>query len=302
VGYFLNAKWKAWRFDRNYNRWTQAWEVGDAGRLESPFWSYRMACLAGDRAILSFPNRISCVDLEGKEIWSLGTELARWNQYVPVSGNIALITCYMNSRMLQAVDIRDGLPYGPQELPVYIQAPPVPTDDGFMVMSSGGGIWAFSGSSPPKPEIVMPKTFSVPKAWKGFPLRLGVKNTGGSRMAFDLSVDGESVAKMARCMPGETVTFTLELADLEGDFKVTAEAVGDGVRDSRICHVTVVDRLPDQGDVNLDGRTDLADALTIVANFGKNACGKPWEISQRCDMNGDGKVTVLDLAVWGSRR
>ncbi len=299
VGYRPNSRWFAWKLDRRYNRWEKVWEIDDSAKVESPFWSFRHATMLEDRIIFATPNKIVCVDYAGKEIWSHDSELARWNQYVPVSGNVALVTCYTKSKVLQAYDVRDGLPYDPIELPVYIQAPPVPTDDGFMVMTTGGGLWAFKSSQPPKPEIEMAKSIKIYKGWTDYEFGFGVKNVGGSRMTFETKANDLVLASMKRCNPNETVSFRFTLSQFKPDLKVTVEVDGDGGRESSICYVTVTDTEPDRLDVNLDGRIDFADAFIVLMNIGKAATGKPWEISRRCDVDGDGAVTILDFACFG---
>jgi outer membrane protein assembly factor BamB len=303
IGYYLSAKWIAWRYDRLYNRWEKAWEVNDDTKQPSPFWSYRHATVLSDRIILTMPKKLVCIDYQGRQLWAFESPLCQWNQTVPVAGNVALLSRYVGSRTLQAIDVRDGFAYEPQEMSVVFQAPPVPVDDGFMVTTTGAGLWVFSSALPPKPKIIVNDIIKVPKKWNAFPLTIGVKNIGGSRLTFKLEVDGKKISKeLERCNPGQTVRFRHLLSNPKDGAAAAMIASGDVGNASLACYIERTDTEPDRRDVNLDGEIDSLDACFIFAGLGKEAAGDPWMISRRCDVNGDGKVDLADLAIVGGKK
>lgn len=300
VAYYLNACWKAWRFDRRYNRWDKAWTVEDKSKQPSPFWSYRHANITGDRIILSMPKKLVCVDLQGKTLWEYESPICQWNQSVPVAGNVALLTCFVHSRMLQPIDIRDGLLYDQWEMPVFPMAPPVPTVSGFMVVSTGASLWEFSSAAPPKASISANQLITIYKDWAGFEFPVNVKNVGGSRMTFTAkSEEAEIDGTMTRCNPGSSKKYKTKLKRMAPQQRVSFVVDGDGGMDSITVYITASDTLPDPRDVNLDGKIDNLDVLEVLLRLGRKASGKPWELSQRSDVNGDGMVGLADLIIVG---
>lgn len=300
VGYYLNASWKAWRYDRRYNRWEKAWTIEDKNKQPSPFWSYRHASTAGQRFILSMPMKLACVDLSGKTIWEYQSPLCQWNQSVPVAGNVALLTCFVHSRMLQPIDVRDGLVYQPQELPVFPMAPPVPTVSGFMIVSTGASLWEFSSAKPPKAKILANQLMTICKDWDGFEFPVKVENIGGSRMSFIVkSQEADIDGKLTRCNPGSTVTFKARIKKMVPQQRVSFVVEGDGGTDSITVYIKAEDNPPDPRDVNLDGKIDNLDVLEVLVRIGMKVAGKPWELSRRCDANSDGIIGFVDLIIVG---
>ena len=300
VGYYLNASWKAWRYDRRYNRWEKAWTIEDKNKQPSPFWSYRHASTAGQRFILSMPMKLACVDLQGKIIWEHESPLCQWNQSVPVAGNVALLTCFVHSRMLQPIDVRDGLVYKPQELPVFPMAPPVPTISGFMIVSTGASLWEFSSAKPPKAKISANQLITICKDWTGFEFSVRVENIGGSRMSFSVkSEEAEIEGAMTRCNPGSSKKFKAKIKRMAPQQRVSFVADGDGGTDSITVYIKAQDNPPDPRDVNLDGSVDNMDVLEIILRMGMKPDGKPWELSRRSDVNSDEIVGLADLIIVG---
>lgn len=297
VGYYLNAKYMAWRFNSLYNRWEKAWEYVDKTAQQSPFQSYRHPTIVGDRVILSLPKKIVCVDLDGKELWSHESPLCRWNQMVPVAGNVVLITTFSHGQDMQALDIRDGLPYDAQKLPVFLQTPPTPTDDGFIALSTGASLWSFSSANPPKPSIIHPYKLVISKEWADFSFNVQVKNVGGSRMTFSLaSEDAILDSTMKRCDPARSVGFSVQPLKFSPDGKITFQVDGDGGYDSAITYISAIDGQPDRRDVNLDGRVDVVDFVAVLGMIGKEPSGKIWNFARRCDFDDSGKIDAVDLA------
>lgn len=303
VAYYLNACWKAWKFDRRYNRWEKTWTVEDKSSQPSPFWSYRHATITGDRIILTLPKKIVCVDYAGKTIWEREFPQCQWNQSVPVGGNVALLSSFVKSRILQPIDVRDGEPYPEMELPLYPMASPVPTQDGFMFVSSGASLWEFTSAAPPKAKITVNPSIRISTDWVDFDFPVSVSNTGGSRMTFTVSSDQAKLDKgVKRCNPGSKFVFRASITKMNDLQRISFVTDGDGGKAWATTYISASDTPPDRRDVNLDGSIDSFDAFEVIVRMGKKPAGKPWDIARRCDVNGDGSIGILDLIVVGGVR
>ncbi|MEC0089696.1 dockerin type I domain-containing protein [Paenibacillus macquariensis] len=49
-------------------------------------------------------------------------------------------------------------------------------------------------------------------------------------------------------------------------------------------------------DINGDGKVSIGDLAIVAANYGKTSADSDWEQAKRADVNGDGKIDVKDLA------
>lgn len=303
VAYYLNACWKAWRYDRKYNRWDKAWMVEDKTDQPSPFWSYRHATITGDRILLSMPKKLVCTDFDGNTIWEYESPLCQWNQSVPVAGNVALLTAFVKSKVLQAIDVRDGLLYPAMELPLYPMASPVPTDSGFMVVSSGATFWEFSSALPPKVRIYANSYYNISNLWDEFDFPLKVTNVGGSRMTFTMkSQETTIVGGMTRCNPGMSVVFKVRIKKMTSNQRVSVTAEGDGGTDSVLVFIQASENLPNKRDVNLDGVVDKVDFIEVFTRLGQKAVGKAWNVSRRCDLDNDNIIGLSDLMIMGRKQ
>jgi len=50
-------------------------------------------------------------------------------------------------------------------------------------------------------------------------------------------------------------------------------------------------------DINGDGKVSIGDLAIVAANYGKTSADSDWEQAKRADVNGDGKIDVDDLAL-----
>jgi len=126
-----------------------------------------------------------------------------------------------------------------------------------------------------------------------------------SSAVFD-PADNTLAVRLANPPKADIVTIVIDysIADLAGnalDGEVATPAspvfpTGDGVQGGR----AVVRYEVLQGDANRDGIVDSADADVLVASLGKSS-GTPG-FDSRADLNGDGFVNVLDVAIWVNGR
>lgn len=52
-----------------------------------------------------------------------------------------------------------------------------------------------------------------------------------------------------------------------------------------------------QGDINGDGKITIGDLAMVAAQYGKTSASPDWEKAKKADMNGDGKVGLEDLVI-----
>ncbi|WP_356711725.1 dockerin type I domain-containing protein [Paenibacillus sp. CECT 9249] len=50
------------------------------------------------------------------------------------------------------------------------------------------------------------------------------------------------------------------------------------------------------GDLNGDGKVSIGDLAIVAAHYGKTSSSPDWNIAKKADMNGDGKIDIDDLA------
>lgn len=300
VAYYLNACWKAWRYDRRYNRWEKAWKVEDETDQPSPFWSYRHATVASDRMLLTMPRKIVCVDFYGATIWEKEFPQCQWNQSIPVGGNVALLAAFVKSRVLQPIDVRDGQLYPEMELPLYPMTSPVPTPQGFMIVSTGASLWEFSSAAPPKTKISVNPSIKISEKWTDFDFPVVVSNTGGSRMAFSVSSDQAKIDNdIKKCDPGSTFILRASIMKMVQEQRISFAVDGDGDKAWATTYISASEMMPDRRDINLDGNINCLDALEVIRMMGEKPVGKPWDVRKRCDVNCDGSIGYNDLAIVG---
>ncbi|MDD9265488.1 endo-alpha-N-acetylgalactosaminidase family protein [Paenibacillus sp. MAHUQ-63] len=83
------------------------------------------------------------------------------------------------------------------------------------------------------------------------------------------------------------------LSDAQGvETKAQASAVGVSI-------ATPPPGIP--GDVNHDNKTTIGDLGIVAANYGKTSSSPDWEQVKRADINGDGKIDIVDLAFVASK-
>ncbi|TXK77824.1 dockerin type I repeat-containing protein [Paenibacillus sp. N3.4] len=55
------------------------------------------------------------------------------------------------------------------------------------------------------------------------------------------------------------------------------------------------------GDINHDGRVSIGDLVFVTANYGKSSSSPDWTQVKAADVNNDGQIDLIDLAVVASK-
>ncbi|WP_171681572.1 glycosyl hydrolase 2 galactose-binding domain-containing protein [Paenibacillus planticolens] len=58
---------------------------------------------------------------------------------------------------------------------------------------------------------------------------------------------------------------------------------------------------PTPGDMNGDGKVSIGDLAVIASNYGRSSTDPDWDLYKFADLNGDGKIDIVDLAIIASK-
>ncbi|MDR6882477.1 uncharacterized protein YjdB [Bacillus sp. 3255] len=101
------------------------------------------------------------------------------------------------------------------------------------------------------------------------------------------------VKAMTRPATGTIAVTDATLSDAQGaELKAQASRLGVSI-------TTPPPGIP--GDINHDNKTSIGDLGIVAANYGKTSSSPDWEQVKRADINGDGKIDIVDLAFVASK-
>jgi lysozyme family protein len=55
------------------------------------------------------------------------------------------------------------------------------------------------------------------------------------------------------------------------------------------------------GDLNGDGKITIGDLAIVAVHYGKTSASPDWELAKKADINGDGVIDVKDLAAIATK-